>query len=129
MSLSKTISHELLSYVGTVEIIPATVDISRFFTLFLTFFDLSIISAPTPISAAFKTNLLWVKVGSSLSAVVTPITSILLFFISFICIKESIPSYCNRNDAASTFLLPDGIICKTPSGLTGFNRDVGLKSL
>lgn len=79
MSLSKIISQELLSYVGTVEIILATVDRRRLFTFALTFFDLLIISAPTPISAAFNTILLRVKVGSSLSAVVTPITSILLF--------------------------------------------------
>src|SRR6476619_7715358 len=84
-------SHSLLSYVGNVEIIPATVERNLLFILPLTLLDLEIISAPTPISAAFSTILLRVLAGLLLSAIVTPITSIFRFLIFCILLKELIP--------------------------------------
>ena len=48
------ISQTLLEYVGIVAIMLVIVDNIRLFTVSLIFFDLSIISAPTPISAALR---------------------------------------------------------------------------
>ena len=50
-------SQVLLLYVGNVVKIPAKVDSRHLLIFFLTALDLSIISAPKPISAAFKNAL------------------------------------------------------------------------
>jgi hypothetical protein len=69
---STEISQTLLEYVGIVAIMLVIVDNIRLFTVSLIFFDLSIISAPTPISAAFRK----IRGGSNSDTI---LLSILLF--------------------------------------------------
>src|SRR5688500_3420315 len=84
LSPSITILHSLLLYAGTVATMLATVDTKRLFIFLLTLLDLSIISAPTPISAAFNIILLWVKDGEFLSVITANIVSIFRLFICLI---------------------------------------------
>src|SRR5881409_2745578 len=100
---------------------PAIVDTILLFTAFLTFFDLSMISAPRPISAALSKTLVVAADLSLRFVAVAVITSNLLVFPSENARQHSIISSGNPNDMASTFLVPQGTIAMVASGLIGFN--------
>src|SRR6185503_2148879 len=92
-------------------------------TTFLIVFDLSIISAPSPISAAFRKIRVFLVERSFAFVTVALMTSIFLAFPVEKLRQHSMTPSGNPNDLASTFLVPHGNTAITASGFIGFRTD------
>src|SRR5215210_6749640 len=96
------------------------VDTILLLTTSLTFFDLSIISPATPISAALRQILLVVDEGSSLFVAVAQIASIFFGLPTLNALQHAIIPSGRPKDWARTFLVPAGITPIIASGFIDF---------
>src|SRR6185503_19502648 len=92
-------------------------------TTFLIVFDLSIISAASPISAAFRNILVFLVERSFAFVTVALMTSIFLAFPVEKLRQHSITPSGKSSDLASTFLVPHGTTAIIASGFIGFNTE------